>query len=73
MNAPTTHAEVITWRRADTDQPNDDTTVMVSVMGSSEPVWLGWLDDGVWRDVSDGGAIGGTVVSWADVPEGWFA
>lgn len=64
-------AETITWRAAATDPPSDDTTVLVSVTGTSEPVWLGWLDDGTWRDVSSD-ALAGTVVSWADVPEGWF-
>jgi hypothetical protein len=67
-----TSAEVITWRDAAQDPPSDDTTVLVSIMGSSEPVWLGWLDAGVWREVTDGAAITGAVVSWADVPEGWF-
>lgn len=65
-------AEVITWRDAAQTPPDDDTTVMLSVAGSTEPVWLGWLDAGVWRSVSHGGAIMGTVLSWADVPEGWF-
>ena len=64
--------ETITWRAAATDPPSDDTTVLVSVAGASEPVWVSWLDDGVWRDVSSGGELAGTVVSWADVPEGWF-
>ena len=64
-------AEVITWRDAAQDPPDDDTTVLVSIMGGSEPVWLGWLDGGVWRDVSSC-TIDGTVVSWCDVPEGRF-
>ena len=66
------HAEVITWRDAARDPPDGETTVVVSVSGGSEPVWFGWLADGVWRSVSHGAAIDGTVVSWCDVPEGWF-
>lgn len=73
----TTSAEVITWRDAAQDPPDDDTTVLVSIIGSSEPVWLGWLGAGVWREFAHGSAgtgraITGTVVSWADVPEGWW-
>lgn len=63
--------ETIIWRNAATDPPNDDTTVLVSIAGGSEPVWLGYLDDGEWRQV-DSASIDGQVVSWADVPEGFF-
>lgn len=68
----TSHAEVITWHDAAQHPPDADTTVLVSISGGSEPVWLGWLSAGVWRCVSSGGAIDGTVLAWADVPEGWF-
>ena len=41
--------ETIHWRSASSDPPSDDTTVMISIHGGSEPVWLGYLDDGEWR------------------------
>jgi len=63
--------ETIVWRNAATAPPSDDTTVLISIHGGSEPVWLGYLDDGDWRQV-DGMPIDGAVVSWADVPEGHF-
>lgn len=68
----TSSAEVITWRDAAQNPPDDDTTVLVSMTGSNEPVWLGWLSAGMWREVTDGSAITGTVVSWANVPGGWW-
>ena len=63
--------ETITWHPA-SQPPDDDTTVMISISGGSEPVWLGYLRaDGAWRQ-ADSTGIDGVVVAWADVPEGWF-
>ena len=44
----------------------------LSISGATEPVWLGWLEAGHWHDACTGDHIGGTVVAWADVPEGFF-
>ena len=63
--------ETIAWHPASTP-PDDDTTVLISISGGSEPVWLGYLgEDGGWRQ-ADASSIEGVVVAWADVPEGWF-
>lgn len=70
---PETMTETITWRDAQQDPPDDDSTVMVSISGGTEPVWLGWRQDGEWFDATTGWKLdGGQVVSWAVPPEGWF-
>lgn len=63
--------ETLTWRPA-SQPPDDDTTVLISISGGSEPVWLGYLRaDGTWRQ-ADSTGIDGVVVAWADLPEGCF-
>ena len=64
--------EHIVWHSTRAGLPDSGLTVLVSISGDSEPVWLGWLEDGQWHDASTGDHIGGTVVAWADVPEGFF-
>ena len=64
--------EHIVWHNVLVAMPADCSTVLVSVVGGNEPVWLGWHEAGSWHDTSSGGEVGGAVVSWADVPEGWF-
>ena len=61
--------ETITWHRVSDRLPDDDTTVLVHMTGGSEPVWLGYRDCDIWRDI-DSCYIGGEVVAWADLPEG---
>jgi hypothetical protein len=39
------------------------------IEGGSEPVWLGYRDYDIWRDI-DSCTIGGVVVAWADLPVG---
>lgn len=46
--------------------PDSDTTVLVNVVDSSEPVWLGFHDGKCWRNV-EGFTI--TVTGWAEMPE----
>ena len=63
------NTERITWHRVAEKLPDDDITVLVHITGGSEPVWLGYRDGGIWRDV-DSFSIGGEVVAWADLPAG---
>lgn len=71
-NTPPTMAEAITWHHAQMNPPDSDTTVMVSISGGTEPTWLGWQQAGVWHDATTGAPIDGQVVSWAEMPEGFF-
>lgn len=59
--------ELITWHDVGEQLPDADITVLVRTHGCEEPVWLGYLDGEVWRDV-DGLEI--TVLRWADMPLG---
>lgn len=64
--------EHIAWKNTRVEMPDHGITVLVSIAGGSEPVWLAWFEAGAWRDVSSGDIVDGVVVAWADVPEGWF-
>lgn len=59
----------IDWRNAAAELPDADATVLVSVPGADEPVWLGWLDGETWRYV-DGAEIALPVQAWAELPGG---
>ena len=37
-----------TWRGVATAPPDDETTVLISVAYASEPVWVGYCEDGRW-------------------------
>ena len=54
------------WIGVDEALPDDDITVMVSVRGGNEPVWIGFHDGDTWYSV-DGMII--TVTHWCDLPE----
>ncbi len=56
------------WMRSQDRLPDDGITVLVSVPEcESEPVWLGYHDDG-WRWI-DGQAVRGTVTHWRHLPD----
>lgn len=64
---PQPSVEAITWHRVEHCLPDDGITVLVDLVNSAEPVWLGYLDGGRWVDV-DGMPI--DVVAWAQMPAG---
>jgi hypothetical protein len=50
--------------------PDEELTVLVYAPAQSEPVWLGYLDDGMWRSVDPrGGSSILDVTHWMDLPE----
>jgi hypothetical protein len=64
--------ETLTWYSADAP-PDVDTTVMVFVPGSDEPVWLGYFDGEDWYAVGGElyeGTIEEKVTAWAPMPTG---
>ena len=58
-------AASLRWRGVDEELPDDEITVLVHCP-QGEPVWLGYVDAGVWRDVS-GEVI--EVTHWLPLPE----
>lgn len=54
------------WIGVDYALPDSDTTVVINVSDSSEPVWLGFYDGECWRNV-EGFPV--TVAAWAEMPE----
>lgn len=54
------------WNHVDQDLPDDDMIVLIVAPELSDPVWLGYLEDGVWRTV-EGGHCHPT--HWMDLPE----
>ena len=65
-----THPETIHWVQVTERQPDDDSTVLVHVPNHDEPVWLGWLSDGVWRLIDATPLNAGEVQAWAEMPGG---
>lgn len=63
--------ETLTWYEVTERLPDDDTTVLVCVPGSDEPVWLGYFEDGQWYYAEAFEAEG--VVRWAEMPGGGLA
>jgi hypothetical protein len=62
--------EVIVWRDAEHELPDEGMTVMVFTPDSkSDKVWFGYLEDGEWI-WSDGGLVASPVVAWAEMPAG---
>lgn len=62
--------ETITWHLTSERLPDSETTVLMSMPGGSEPVWLGWYDGAVWFAVDGGALAEGAVNAWAHVPGG---
>jgi hypothetical protein len=62
-----TMTETLQWHPVLEQMPDADSTVLIFDAAASEPVWLGYLDGEIWRNVD------GTVASptrWADMPRG---
>jgi hypothetical protein len=62
-------SEQITWIDPSDELPDEEQTVLLFVPNASEPVWPGFLSDGVWC-WADGGVIRETVVAYAELPAG---
>jgi hypothetical protein len=62
--------ETLVWYSADAP-PDDDTTVMINMPKSDEPVWLGW-HEGIqcWHTIEGAELARGTVTAWAAMPTG---
>jgi len=57
------------WRPVtDTCRPDHYETVLVGFACSNDPVWLGYIGDGVWREVG-GEAIDPAPTHWMHLPE----
>ena len=67
--------ELVTWRKARSHLPGDDSTVLVELVRPEE-VWVGWYDRErrQWHDAGSGGVLErARVVSWAPLPQGMGA
>jgi len=42
-------ARVVCWKDVTVELPDDETSVLVFAPDDSEPVWIGFHDDGKWR------------------------
>ena len=62
----TRHTETIEWIPVDEQMPDDGMTVLIA-FELADP-WLGWHEDGQWRQV-DSAPVDG-VTHWAVPPEG---
>lgn len=60
-------SESITWRSVDDSLPDAERTVLVALLDSDEPVWLGYHDGDQWRD-AEGFPV--EVSAWAPLPKG---
>jgi hypothetical protein len=58
--------ETITWRPV-SEPPDADMTVLVFMPGANDPVWLGYFDGHIWREV---GSMAIQPSHWADMPLG---
>jgi mannose-6-phosphate isomerase-like protein (cupin superfamily) len=58
------------WRDVEQEMPDSDTTVMIHNPGADEPVWLGYNDGEIWREVSGKAIRKGRVKHWAEIIEG---
>jgi len=58
--------EQLTWHEVTERLPDDNTTVLICVPCSDEPVWLGYHEDGRWLYAEGFEAEG--VVRWANMP-----
>ena len=61
----------IQWTHVKEELPDPDITVLIHMPGSKgDPVWMGYYDEPIWRQV-DGMALTGDnrVTHWAHLPE----
>ena len=54
------------WKSVEEELPDADTTVLVCTEDCAEPVWLGYYDGEVWRDID---SLPIKVTRWCDLPE----
>jgi hypothetical protein len=66
--SPFLRTEVLEWHTPD-QPPDADTTVLLSLEGGDDPVWLGFWDGERWWYV-DGTPVLVRVVGWAHLPVG---
>lgn len=59
--------ETLTWIPVAERLPDDGISVLICTTGTAEPVWVGYLDGGEWRD-TDGTLV--AVTHWAEMPAG---
>jgi hypothetical protein len=65
--------EIIAWTSVDDRLPDDDVTVLVCAPGASEPVWLGYYDEGEWFSIDHESYaldLEALVTAWAKMPAG---
>jgi len=62
--------ETITWYPIDEQLPDECILVLIYAPILSEPVWLGYYEDGAWRCVYDNRLDPEIVTHWADIPAG---
>lgn len=60
---------MIEWFDPVKKEPDDEQTVLLLVPDASEPVWPGFVSDGVWYWAS-GSRVDCTVVGWCEMPIG---
>ena len=76
MTAVIVDEEVIQWIAVDDRLPDDDTTVLVSLVDADEPVWLGYYEAGDWFSIDNeeyGIDLHAAVTAWAPMPRGALA
>lgn len=59
----------IKWHPA-SEPPDDDITVLLHHPSHSEPVWLGYRNDGRWMNVDGWEIESSDVTHWAHLPVG---
>lgn len=53
------------WKNVDEELPDADTTVLVCTKDCAEPVWIGYLDGDIWRDID---SLPINVTHWCHLP-----
>ena len=63
-------SELIYWLDASKEKPDAGMTVLVQLLDSNDPVWVGFWDDedNQWKDINNVGLQG--VTRWAEMPKG---
>ncbi|SNT33381.1 hypothetical protein SAMN06265795_12619 [Noviherbaspirillum humi] len=58
---------MVYWHKLPDQLPDVDTTVMIYTPDANEPVWMGWFDGEIWREV---GSARVYPTHWAELLEG---
>lgn len=61
------HGDVF-WIDPRDEYPDADMTVLVAIVESDTPVWLGFTDGSEWFDACTGEQFAGRVTHWAELP-----